>query len=153
MQQVFKAMREGKHAIAVREFRYDLTDDEAQLERLIAKLARCADAHVVKLLGCARIPGRSSSQASSTVLRFCCGTQQHDLCAMRRATSDVHPSPPLSPRSLLQHVCSSPAGHGSGSFIAVPLFEGGSLKDKLAGPKAGEMLWYRKCVFHASSLA
>lgn len=57
-QQVFKALRGGVHAIAIREFRYALSDEEQQLLlRLVSKLTRCSDPHVVKLLGFARIPG------------------------------------------------------------------------------------------------
>jgi len=90
---VFKALRGGVHPIAVREFRFRLSEaEEQQLKRLMSKLARCPP-HVVKLLGSARIPGP-----------------------------------------------------GGGHFIAAPLFDGGSLKNALAGPKAGDLLWYRKCV-------
>lgn len=56
--QVFKALRGGVHPIAVREFRYALSGDEQQqLLRLVSKLTRCSNPHVVKLLGFARIPG------------------------------------------------------------------------------------------------
>ena len=59
--QVFKALRGGVHPIAVREFRYQLSTEEQQhLLRLVSKLTRCSDPHVVKLLGFARIPGQKT---------------------------------------------------------------------------------------------
>ena len=55
--QVYKAFH-GSQAVAIREFRYELTQEEAaQLHRLVAKLSRCNDRHIVKTLGIARIPG------------------------------------------------------------------------------------------------
>mmetsp|Transcript_14851 Transcript_14851/g.44863 ORF Transcript_14851/g.44863 Transcript_14851/m.44863 type:complete len:776 (+) Transcript_14851:409-2736(+) len=55
--QVYKAFR-GSQPIAIREFRYELAPEEdAQLQKLVTKLTRCNDTHVVKTLGMARIPG------------------------------------------------------------------------------------------------
>lgn len=54
---MYKAFH-GSQAVAIQEFRYELTQEEAaQLQQLVTKLSRCNDRHIVKTLGMASIPG------------------------------------------------------------------------------------------------
>lgn len=50
--QVCKALRDGVHPIALREFRYSLTkEEEEELVELVELKMRCSDPHIVKPLG------------------------------------------------------------------------------------------------------
>ena len=67
------------HPIALREFRYSLTDDEErELVRLVEKQMRCSDPHIVKPLGALQTLG------------LCPVLSVDRLSALRKALMLVH---------------------------------------------------------------
>lgn len=124
--QVCKALRDGVHPIALREFRYSLTDDEErELVRLVEKQMRCSDPHIVKPLGALQTLG------------LCSVLSVDRLSALRKALMLVHAARFAAGLAPI-------ARPDSGWYIACPLFERGSLAQALEGPKAGAFRWYKQ---------
>jgi hypothetical protein len=141
--QVFKALRGGVHPIAIREFRYQLSTEEQQhLLRLVSKLTRCSDPHVVKLLGFARIPGQRPHHShcpNKQPQQRCLRTWSPRQLPARQASRTVRPS-------HMHCLLWVRPGPGYGFYIASNLFERGSLREALAAPPAPELLWYKRWV-------